>query len=165
MRLSRILLPTDFSTAAAKAADVALLLTAPRGCIELVHVYLPPSLMLPDGSTFGPTAQELVSATERAEQALADAAHTLAARAADVHIERRALMGDAADEIVRLAQSGNYDAIVMGTHGRSGWRRLLLGSVAESVMRRSPIPVVSVRESPEERRGADVSALAHPPLP
>jgi len=57
--------------------------------------------------------------------------------------------GDCADpakEIIRVAQQEHVDAIVIGTHGRTGLARLLVGSVAESVMRKAPCPVVTVRK-------------------
>jgi nucleotide-binding universal stress UspA family protein len=165
MGWQRVLLPTDFSTAADKAAEVALTLVGPRGHVELVHIYNPPSLMLPDGSTFAATPEELLAATDRAEAALLAAKRGLLRYAGDVRIDTRALMGGAADEIVRLAESGDFDVVVMGTHGRSGLKRLLLGSVAESVLRRASIPVVTVRQSAEERRAHEPSALGEPPLP
>ncbi len=51
-----------------------------------------------------------------------------------------------ADEIVRLAKQENVYAVVIGTHGRTGLARLLVGSVAESVMRKAPCPVVTIRK-------------------
>lgn len=149
MRFSRILVPTDFS-AGAEAAAVAAgeLAAAVGGSVELLHVYTPPSLMLPDGSTFAPTAAELVEATERADFALTAAHRALAARIGNgVRIETASYIGAPAEEILRLADSGRYDVIVMGTHGRTGIRRLMLGSVAEKVLRRASIPVLTVRES------------------
>ena len=53
--------------------------------------------------------------------------------------------GDAAAEIVRAAKDSHADVIVMGTHGRTGVGRLVLGSVAEQVMRRAACPVVTVK--------------------
>jgi nucleotide-binding universal stress UspA family protein len=147
MRFSRILVPTDFSTGAENAAVVAAALAAAvHGHLLLVHVYTPPSVMLPDGSTFPPTPAQLLAADESAEAALAETKRALASRIeGEVHIEGRALIGSAAEEIVRLADSGSYDLIVMGTHGRTGIRRLLLGSVAETVSRHASIPVLTVR--------------------
>jgi len=51
-----------------------------------------------------------------------------------------------ADEIVKFAKQENVHAIVIGTHGRTGLSRLLVGSVAESVMRQAPCPVVTIRK-------------------
>ncbi|MGZ3440248.1 MAG: universal stress protein [Polyangia bacterium] len=148
MRFSNILVPTDFSTGAEHAADAAVALAAAvGGHVELVYLYNPPSLMLPDGSTFAATPAQLLEATTRADTALADALQALRARSGgSVSIEGHALMGAAADEILRLADTGRYDLIVMGTHGRTGIRRLMLGSVAEKVLRRAAIPVLTVRE-------------------
>jgi nucleotide-binding universal stress UspA family protein len=61
--------------------------------------------------------------------------------------------GIPADEIIRLAKAEHADLIVMGTHGRSGLRRLLMGSVAEEVVRKSPVPVLTLREA-EPRKQA-----------
>jgi nucleotide-binding universal stress UspA family protein len=148
MRCSRILVPTDFSPAAEAAALAAAALAAEvGGHIYLLHVYSPPSVMLPDGSTFAPTPAQLVESSERAEHALTAAQRSLAARvAADVRIDTCSRIGLAADEILRMAESGHYDLIVMGTHGRSGLRRLMLGSIAEKVLRHASIPVLTVRE-------------------
>ena len=148
MRFSRILVPTDFSTGAEEAAVVAAAFARQvGGTIELLHVYNPPSILLPDGSTFAPTPAQLVEASERADSALADACRALVARIGDgVRVESSSRIGAAADEIVRLAGSGKYDLVVMGTHGRTGLRRLVVGSVAEKVLRRASIPVLTVRE-------------------
>jgi len=53
--------------------------------------------------------------------------------------------GDVATEILRLAQETGSDLIVMGTHGRTGLARLLMGSVAEQVVRKAPCPVLTVK--------------------
>jgi nucleotide-binding universal stress UspA family protein len=56
-------------------------------------------------------------------------------------------VGEPAAEIVEAAQDGKYDVIVVGTHGRTGLADVLLGSVAERVVRRAPMPVITVRPS------------------
>jgi nucleotide-binding universal stress UspA family protein len=157
MRFSRILVPTDFSTGAENAALTAVALAAAvGGRVDLVHWYNLPALMTPDGSTFGPTAAQLVEAGERADAALGEALQALRARAGGrVRIEGATRIGSAADEILRIAETGRYDLIVMGTHGRTGIRRLMLGSVAENVLRRAPIPVLTVRaHDAEDARAA-----------
>jgi nucleotide-binding universal stress UspA family protein len=60
-------------------------------------------------------------------------------------VETEQLTGRAANEIVTYATDHDIDAIVMGSHGRDGAARLLLGSVSETVVRRSPVPVTVVR--------------------
>jgi nucleotide-binding universal stress UspA family protein len=64
-----------------------------------------------------------------------------------VPLETSAVDGSPAREIVDYATAESCDLVVMGTHGRSGVDRLLLGSVAERVVRRSPVPVLTVRVS------------------
>jgi len=54
-------------------------------------------------------------------------------------------VGEPAAEIVEFAQQGGFDLIVMSTHGRTGIAHALLGSVAERVVRRSPVPVLTIR--------------------
>jgi nucleotide-binding universal stress UspA family protein len=60
-------------------------------------------------------------------------------------VEYRITQGDAAAEILRLAEETKCDLIAMGTHGRTGLERLVVGSVAETVMRKAHCPVLTVR--------------------
>ncbi len=64
-----------------------------------------------------------------------------------IEVERRLVEGSAADALVRLADELKCDLIVMGTHGRSGLPHVLLGSVAEKVVRKAGCPVLTVRPS------------------
>lgn len=156
MRFKRILVPTDFSANAEPAAEVAVALAPTAGgAIELVHVYGAPGIILPDGSTFAAPPAELLAITDRVEAALKQARASVVSRAAGIDVAAQALMGAPADEIVRLAESGRYDLIVMGTHGRTGLRRLLMGSIAEAIVRRSPIPVVTVRGAGDGPRASE----------
>jgi nucleotide-binding universal stress UspA family protein len=63
-----------------------------------------------------------------------------------VRCEHRLLQGDPADSIVKLAKEEGADLIVMSTHGRTGLARLLMGSVAEAVVRQAPCPVLTIRQ-------------------
>jgi universal stress protein A len=63
-----------------------------------------------------------------------------------LRVEVRVVEGDPADEILRLADECGCDLIALGTHGRSGLGRLLMGSVAESVLRRAKCPVLTVKQ-------------------
>lgn len=67
----------------------------------------------------------------------------------DVTVEHHVLDGEPAHEIVALAKKLNADLIVMGTHGRSGLFRLLMGSVAEHVVRKADCPVLALRQPAE----------------
>ncbi len=96
---------------------------------------------------------------------LHDAAQSIAAiacdhaRARDVRCERMIVEGMPADEILAIASEKGSDLIVVGTHGRRGLRRWLLGSVAEAIMRRSPVPVVVVRSAAGHAASAKQSRM------
>lgn len=142
--IKTILVPVDFSPQSAAAVDFAIDL-APRygASIELLYVYellgnaLPEhyALISPDqeAQVIGRFRQQLDSERERAEAAGVGS------------LEATLLMGSAREQIVSHAIDKKHDLIVMGTHGRTGLSHLLLGSVAESVLRRSPCPVATVR--------------------
>jgi universal stress protein A len=171
MRLQRILVPIDFSGTADRAVEVALELAgAVGGQLTLLYVYGAPATMLPDGSTFAASARELVEVSTRADEAVAQVRRELETRVpVGVTVAAETRMGVAADEIVHACDSGDFDLVVMGTHGRTGLGRLLMGSVAESVMRHAHIPVLTVREGPREAAHAPGSRGAHevegPPAP
>jgi nucleotide-binding universal stress UspA family protein len=71
-------------------------------------------------------------------------------------------VGAAADEILRAAEELGADLIVMGTHGRTGLRRLLAGSVAEAVLRRAPCPVLALRSPDRAREAEGIRVILHP---
>jgi nucleotide-binding universal stress UspA family protein len=77
-----------------------------------------------------------------------------------VPFAHRLTMGDPAGEIVRIAADEGAEMIVLGTHGRTGVTRLLMGSVAEVVVRRAPCPVLVYRETPARLAGAKVESKA-----
>lgn len=100
---------------------------------------------------------------EDPETARVDAEEYLAPLAAElrhrgVRVKTQARRGQAAEEIVKAARESNADVIAMTTHGRSGLGRLLFGSVAESVLRASELPVFLMRVTE-----ADVASRAAPP--
>lgn len=80
---------------------------------------------------------------EQAEAIFEDARAVAAEH--DVELQTESARGRASQEIVEYAEEHDVDAIVMGSHGRSGAARILLGSVAEKVVRRAPVPVMVVR--------------------
>ncbi|MCU4926826.1 universal stress protein [Halobacteria archaeon AArc-dxtr1] len=80
---------------------------------------------------------------EVADDVATDVTTLLEEADADFRIETA--LGDPAREIVEYAEEGGVSQIVIGNHGREGVSRILLGSVAESVVRRSPVPVTVVR--------------------
>ncbi len=92
---------------------------------------------------------------DEGESALEDARRVM--KGYDVSLTTHLLEGPPSKEIVRYAELDDFDLIVMGTHGRGGIDRLLLGSVAERVVRASTVPVLTVRVG-QETDTAEVSA-------
>lgn len=134
-----VLHPTDFSGHSAPAFEVACALARDYAAqLVIAHVSLPPVQAIGDGMIV-----DLPSGWEEEARARLEAV-----RPTDpgVRFSHRLVIGDEADEIVRLAGDARADLIVMGTHGRGGLARLLLGSVAEHVMRTAPCPVLTVRQ-------------------
>jgi nucleotide-binding universal stress UspA family protein len=140
----KILCPVDFSDASRSALQVASELARRFGGeVTVFHAYPLPGYTLPEGTVLPATGmlQELAEQTDALlvrwkAEAVADGAPKVSTAKA---------VGEPAAEIVAAAEDGKYDAIVVGTHGRSGLAHMLLGSVAERVVRRSPMPVITVR--------------------
>ncbi len=139
----KILCPVDFSPGSERAvAQASELATALGAELELVHAYQLPVLALPDSSiTVSPTY--VAELTNRAQQELDR--HAAQLREKGVTASTRLTEGNAADAIVERAKEIGARMIVMGTHGRSGFRRFLLGSTAERVVRTSTVPVLTVQ--------------------
>ena len=140
-----VLVPIDRSDAARAAIDFAIE-TYPAATITLLHVLNPGELYAywADADDAVVNVDELVEdRRRRGEQLLADARNRVesAGLAADTVLET----GRPARAIVEYATAADIDHIVMGSHGRTGASRILLGSVAELVARRSPVPVTIVR--------------------
>lgn len=138
--IRRILCPVDFSTPSEKALDFALDLAGTLGAeVHLVHVFQLPIYALPDGAMMaGP---EL---TTRVSTELQKALDELAVRRPGPKLPTHLVEGVPYREVVRMSDELSADLIVMGTHGRTGIRHLLLGSVAERVVRSARVPVITV---------------------
>lgn len=138
-----ILVPVDFSEAAEVALDYAVEIAAPFGAvIYLLNVVGVQMLGVELGTRM--TAEMVDSIVESAQRQL-DA--LIAERDGKAAFgPSRLETGDPRNQIDQTAASIGADLIVMGTHGRRGVRRLLLGSVAESVARSAPCPVLLVRQ-------------------
>lgn len=142
-RIHRILIPTDFSACANHAVeyatDFAIANAAP---VVLLHVYRPPMVYMPEGVWVPPSLD--IDVYAELDRALRQAADKL--RAAGVReVEPLLVDGDARTEILRVAADRACDLIIMGTHGRGPVKHLLLGSVAEKIVRKAPCPVLTVR--------------------
>lgn len=151
-RITRILVPTDFSATADAALEYAFALAGRFGApLHLLHVLDDPFV------SDGMAAEAYITEAPALRTAmLHDAQDKLRHRAAvrDTRvpsIETEVLFGHGARTIADYAAERGIDLIVMGTHGRTGFAHLLLGSVAERLVRIAPCPVLTVRH-PEDRR-------------
>ena len=130
-----IVVATDFSTSAAYALDVAAQLARDaRVPLRIVSVY----------------QQELLWGADGHERRLDDAAQ-VARDCGASPIVTELLFGDTASELVAFARRHRPHVIVMGTLGRTGLRQVMLGSVAERVIRAAPCPVLAVRYREQHR--------------
>jgi len=144
-RLRRILHPTDFSRASSAAFVGAVAMAkADRTELLLVHVMALWVPMAGEGYISPRVYEDLeASARKDAEKRLAVLRDK--ARASGVKANVLLLEGVAHEQIVRAAKSKKADLIVIGTHGRTGFAKLFLGSVASRVVTAVPCPVLTVR--------------------
>ncbi|HTE53747.1 MAG TPA: universal stress protein [Kofleriaceae bacterium] len=144
MNIRKILLPTDFS-APSKEAQIWGTELARRydASLTLFHVYQPVSYALPEGYVL-PSASLLADLEVKLGKSLDEAKAELDATPG-LRVDTSLVQGVPFAEIVRFAREGAYDLIVIGTHGRTGLRHALLGSVAEKVVRKASCPVLTVR--------------------
>ena len=143
MGVARVLIALDESPIAAHAADVGIELAAALGAaLAFVHVVDPAAVAEPEG---GIPAPDLVAYAEQdGKRLLAAFRPRVPAAMTPLEFVR---VGTPAAEIARAAADWHADVIVIGSHGRSGVTRAILGSVAEAVMREAPCPVLVVRKS------------------
>jgi nucleotide-binding universal stress UspA family protein len=150
IELRRILLPTDFSD----TADVALkysrtLADVFNASLTLLHVIMDPFVHGWTGEGYVPDLpafrEELaIQSQDRLNKVLTDAERQR------FHAQFVVKFGEPFVEIVRYAKSEEIDLIVMGTHGRGAVAHMLMGSVAEKVVRKAPCPVLTVRHPQHE---------------
>ena len=153
----RILVPTDFSATSERALDYALELGKKlTASVKLCHCALQPDYELAD--LVSPGMRTAASALIEKAMAMADAAHAeldgLASRkrSEGVVITTAMLSGRPADAIVAAARQWGANLIVIGSRSRPGVRHVLLGSVAEKVVRAASCPVLVVH--PDDRSGS-----------
>ena len=152
-RFSKILVPVDFSADSAEATRVAADL-ARRFHADLTLIYVYDALVysLPDGFVAEPPLQ-VKALVEAFTEQLADGKRQALAAGAP-RVEAKLLEGSVATEIVEYARAGELDLVVMGTRGRTGMSHLLMGSIAERVVRLSPCPVLTVKKATTAPAGA-----------
>ena len=136
--VQNILAAVDLSSCSRAALEFACALAAPLGAkVEVLFVHPRGSL----GSSPPTSEGELAAARLELHAFVASIPGSSA-----VSLAERVDAGEPQERIVAISNSGGFDAIVLGTHGRTGRTRMLAGSVAESVVRTALCPVITVRE-------------------
>ena len=151
MQIRSILLPTDFSECGNYALSYAASLARTFGAsIICLHVIEP---MVPTVGYSGMTeplpiadiSDQLEDSAERELPKIAECEEC-----AGLEVEELIVHGEAASEIVRVAKDRKVDLIVVSSHGRTGWGRIIFGSTAEAVVRHASCPVLVVKPSQDE---------------
>jgi nucleotide-binding universal stress UspA family protein len=144
--IKTILVPTDFSEPAASALAYAVDLAEGLGAkVVLLHAFELPIVGFPDGVVVA-TADVASRIVNAAQKALDDAALPFAKR--KVEITALLKQGDPREVVLATANDLCAELIVVGTHGRRGIARALIGSVTESIVRTAPVPVLTVHGPP-----------------
>lgn len=151
IKISRILFPSDFSDLSLQALKYARSFSEAYAAeLHLIHVVDEASMywmaMGPNSLPVGPSTEELVDVSREelkrfVQEHLSDLKPPLVT---GVEVGRPFM------EIIRYARENVIDLIVIGTHGRSGLKHVLLGSVAEKVVRKAPCPVLTIRHPEHE---------------
>lgn len=141
----RVLFPTDFSRLSNAAASWAVdLVRRFDSHLDIIHVLQPPSIATPEGYVL-PTGPFMDDVRGQVRKWLENERERLQAALPGIRVETALLEGTPFVEIVQYARQRAVDLIVIGTHGRSGIRHALLGSVTEKVVRKAPCAVLTVR--------------------
>lgn len=138
-----ILVPTDFSASSDAALDYAIDIASILGAsITVLHAFELPEIWFPDGVVVA-TSDVAARISNEAQAGLDRAVARGTSRG--VQLTPVLKQGEARTTILEVVDTVGADLIVMGTHGRTGFSRLLLGSVAAQVISTSPCPVLTVR--------------------
>jgi nucleotide-binding universal stress UspA family protein len=140
LQIRHILVCTDFSEHADVAMGQAIDLARQVGArVTLLHAFSPMPFLGPDGSGVALIGDVLSAAEEALEKRCEKI------EAMGVKVEKRLLEGPAPEALLRATRELGCDLAVLGTHGRTGIKRAILGSVAERVVREAGCPVLTIR--------------------
>jgi universal stress protein A len=146
-RIRNVLVPVDFSRHSDAALDYAIQLARVLAAkIYLAHAYQIEVFATPEGPYAIP--ESVLAGIREGAQAQASALQERVSKQ-DIPCETLVRMGNAAQSILDIAMTLPADLIVMGTQGHTGWKHLLLGSVAERIVRLAPCPVLTVKAGDE----------------
>ena len=154
MNIKKILFPTDFSQYNDRALRLASTLAAESGAtLYIVHVDELRDLTAAMGE-----AGYLMATALEDRQEVRDQLERIVPTVATVAYEHHYLRGSPVVEILTFAEAENIDLIVMASHGRTGLSRLLMGSIAEGIMRKAQCPVLIVKQPADETELVETAA-------
>jgi len=143
VKFQKILCPSDFSENSEKALSYAIELAGDEGAsIEIIHVFQKPYYVAPLGTPHTPEGGMAFFERVHGELGAQLTKQAQSRGTPGIELTHRMLEGIVYDEIVKI--SGDYDLIVMASHGRRGLERVVLGSVTERVVARASCPVLTV---------------------
>jgi nucleotide-binding universal stress UspA family protein len=152
MNVKKILFATDFSDSSDAALSYASSIAAESGAqLYIVHVGYESPAYLAEYGGFG-TGPDMTEKVARENRVLLN---QLRPTVPNVNYQHHYLSGPPEHEILDFAEREHVDLIVIGSHGRTGISRLLMGSVAEAVVRRAKCPVLTVKQPIGDRLGSD----------
>ena len=146
IRLNKVLVPTDFSEFSKPAMDYGCAVAARFGAqLHLLHVVPDPAMLVPEAHAFSVEAMQAQTAA-----LIDDAKDRLSKLPADgwedgQPVVREVRTGVVFMETIDYVRTHDIDLLVIGTHGRSGLMHVLMGSVAEKIVRKAPCPVLTVK--------------------
>jgi nucleotide-binding universal stress UspA family protein len=160
MKIERILFPTDFSECSDAALEFASRLASESNALLIaVHV-----VEMPKRNGDAGAADRHYAVPWNAErQDVMDKLRQVKPTIATVNVEHRCLSGSPVSEILKAAEHEDADVIVIGSHGRTGLTKLLMGSVAEGLMRKATCPVLVVKQPVPVVGDVSAVVLAGPP--
>jgi nucleotide-binding universal stress UspA family protein len=145
VEFKNILVPVDFSDTATNATKLAVALARETGAsLTLMHIGVVPHFYATELGMSGPAGPVFTQMSQEIAREQRTRLDRLAQDAVPADVPCRTLIreGFPPEEILEQAAEGGHDLIVMGTHGRTGLKRALLGSVTERVVREAPVPVM-----------------------
>jgi nucleotide-binding universal stress UspA family protein len=148
---SRILVPVDLMVGSRAIIDYAVQLARPfNASIEVLHAWEPPQYVAPDLLVAAPGWNPQSLEKTALEAARKELTTLIGSFNTPDPITQRLEVGEPAAATLRVAETGGFDLIIMGTHGRRGLPRLLLGSVAQKVIARAHCPVLTLHVAEEK---------------
>lgn len=151
--VKKILCPTDFSEPSLKGVKAAAEFAAHySGEVILIHVVPPAHTLTPPTIPSGKVIEYYEDLTRFAQKSLDELIEENFSK--DLSVSSTVVQGNPSDEIVRTASEEKAGLIIIATHGATGWRRFMFGSVAEKVVRMAACPVLTV-PAPEKEEGSD----------